>query len=307
MDYLELSLAVRPEAVEAAADLLRRVASGGVSIEPRFETLDEDGGVALLEGGAARVRSWLPATGTAAEAVRVLRRELRGLDGALVRPLRVRTVGDEAWAEGWKRYFPVLRVGRALVVKPSWRGYRARAGDVVIELDPGMAFGTGQHETTRMCLEALEERIAPGAAVLDAGCGSGILSIAAARLGAGQVDAIDIDPAAVRATRENAARNGVDVLVAEGSLGARWPFDAPAAGRYDVVLANLSSRVVQELAPALVEALQPEGVAIVSGLIAEHEAACRDALERARGRVVESRSAGEWRLLLVERPSLRSG
>lgn len=309
MDYLELSLAVRPEAVEAAAELLRRYAPGGVSIEPPFEAIDEDGGVVLFDDMPVRLRAWLPATPAARNSVAALRREVRALAGATVRPLRSRTVRDESWADAWKRFFPVLRVGRSIVVRPSWLEYTPRDGDVVIDLDPGMAFGTGQHETTRMCLEALEQHIARGGAVLDVGCGSGILAIAAARLAAARVDAVDIDPTAARATQENAARNGVAALVrvAEGSLGEAWPFDAPAAGRYDLLLANLSSRLVRELAVLLVQALRPGGVALVSGLIAEQEALCREALERAGGRVAESRSDGEWRLLVVERPATDLG
>lgn len=300
MDYLELSVAVRPEAVEAAAELLRRVAPAGVSIEPPYEAIDEDGGVALREGVPVRLRAWLPANGAARDSTLPLRRELRAL-GA-VRPLRVRTVRDGSWAEAWKRHFPVLRIG-LIVIRPSWRAYRPRIGEVVIDLDPGMAFGTGQHETTRMCLLALEERVMHGMNVLDVGCGSGILGIAAARLGAERVDALDIDPIAVSAAKENAARNAVDDIVqaAEGSLAKRWPFPAPAAARYDLVVANLSSRLVQELAAPLVEALRPAGVALVSGLIAEHDAACRAALETAGARVIESRSDGDWRLLLAAR------
>ena len=302
MDYLELSLAVRPEAVEAAAEILRRHVPSGVSIEPPYEAIDEDGGVSLDGAAPVRLRAWLANDASARDTVRTVRRALRDLDSAIERPLRTRTVRDEAWAESWKRHFPVLRIG-LIVVRPSWRAYRPRVGDVVIDLDPGMAFGTGQHETTRMCLLALEERIMHGMKVLDAGCGSGILSIAAARLGAGRVDAIDIDPIAVRATKENAARNGVQRIVqaAEGSLGEAWPFAAPAAGRYDLVLANLSSRLVQELAAPIVDALRPGGVALVSGLIAEHEASCREAIVSAGGEAIEAREDGEWRLLVVRR------
>jgi ribosomal protein L11 methyltransferase len=300
MDYLEFSLAVREDAVEATAELLRRYAPAGVSIEPPYEAIDEDGGVALHHDAPVRLLAWLPAGDAAHDAAGAIRRELRARDG-VVRRLRTRTVRDGAWAEAWKRHFPVLRVG-LIVIRPSWREYRPRIGEVVINLDPGMAFGTGQHETTRMCLLALEERVQHGMRVLDVGCGSGILSIAAACLGAERVDALDIDPAAVAATKENTARNAVDgvVQVAEGSLGEAWPFAAPAVGRYDLVLANLSSRLVQELAALLVDALAPGGVALVSGLIAEHEPACRAPLERAGARVTESRSDGEWRLLVVE-------
>ena len=299
MDYLELSVSVRPEAVEAAAELLRRHVPAGVSIDTPFEALDEEGGFAFDGAAPVRLRAWLPEGGASRSAVAALRRDLKSLAG-IVRPLRARTVRD-TWVDAWKRQFRVLRIGRRLVIRPSWRRYRARRDDVVIDLDPGMAFGTGQHATTQMCLEALERRITPGATVLDVGCGSGILAVAAALLGAAGVDAVDIDPAAVRATAENGARNGVTdlVRVKQGSVGEAWPFRARPNARYDIVLANLSSRLVQELACPLVEALRPGGVALVSGIIAEQEAACRAALEPAGGATTSRRKREGWVLLTV--------
>ncbi|MGB2695451.1 MAG: 50S ribosomal protein L11 methyltransferase [Dehalococcoidia bacterium] len=301
MRYLELSVAVRPDAAEAVADVLRRYVPAGVSMEAPFEAIDDEGRVAFDAAAAVRLRAWLVDDGDARSTVAKLRRELRTCGDAVVRSLRSRGVKDEAWAESWKRYFPVLRVGRRLVVRPSWRRHRARRDDVVIDLDPGMAFGTGQHETTRMCLEALEERITPGAAVLDVGTGSGILAIAAALLGAARVDALDIDSVAASVAAENVARNGVHevVRVAQGSVGQPWPFDEPAAQRYDIILANLSSRLVRELSGRLVEALRPGGALVVSGLIAEHEAACVEALVDAGGRMVDVSSDGDWRLLIA--------
>ena len=301
MDYLELSIAVRPEAVEAAAELLRRRAPAGVSIEPPYEALDEEGGVAIDHDAPVRLRAWLPAERR--ESLPALRRELRALGDVLVRPLRARAVHDTEWADAWKRHFRVQRVGRHLVLRPSWRRYRPKSGDLVIEIDPGQSFGTGQHATTRLCLEELERTLQPDATVLDVGVGSGILSVAAALLGAARVEAVDVDPVAVQAAAENAARNGVarSVRVALGTLGEAWPFDETADGRYDLVLANLSARIVVELARPLVQALQPGGVAIVSGVIEEQEAAPRAALETAGGRIVDRRVEEEWLLLTVVR------
>lgn len=307
MDYLELRVAVRREAAEAAADLLRAAAPAGVAIDEPCEAIDDEGGILLRDELPVTVRAWLPAGAAGRTAAAALRRELRKLGGALVQPPRTRTVSDASWREVWKRHFTPLRIGRRLVVRPPWRRGRTRRGDIVIEIDPGLAFGTGQHQTTRLCLEALEERLERGTVVLDVGPGSGILAIAAALLGARCVDALDIDPAAVRATKENARRNGVERLVRarRGSLGADWPFPTTADGRYNLVLANLSSRLVRELAGPIVGALVPGGVALASGLIAEQEASCRRALERAGGRVIETRRAGGWRLLAVERATDR--
>ena len=302
MDFLELTISVRQDAAEAAADVLRRHVPAGVSLEPPFEATDEDGGVAFDADRPVRVRAWLSGDRAAAsEVLAALRDDLRTLGDAVVGPLQTRTVSDDAWAETWKRHFPVLHLGERLVVRPAWLPYRPRPSEVVVTLDPGLAFGTGQHPTTRMCLEALEQRLFPGCAVLDLGCGSGVLAVMAALLGAGPVDALDIDPNAVQATVETARRNEVEALVrvAHGSLGEAWPFAEPAAGRYDLLLANISANVIEQLAAPLVAALRPAGVALVSGVIDEREADCRAALERAGGRVVERREDQNWLLLAV--------
>ncbi len=303
--HLELTVTVRPAAVEAAADILRAYAPAGISIEPPFESLDEDGNVAFTTDSPTQVRAWLAADARAD--IDAIRGDLAALGDDLVEPLAVRAVESESWADTWKEHFHPMRVGERLVLRPAWRTYAARPDDVVVEIDPGQAFGTGQHATTRMCLAELEQRLRPGARVLDVGSGSGILSTAAALLGAEHVDAIDIDPVAVSATADNARRNEVAdgsnsiVRVARGSLGAAWPFDEPPAGRYDVTLGNLSSRVVRELSAALVSSLSPDGVGLLSGIIDEQEAACVASLESAGGRLIETLAEDDWRLIVVSR------
>jgi ribosomal protein L11 methyltransferase len=302
LEYLEVALRVRPEAVEAATDILRRYARGGVSIEPSFTTLDEDHTYAIDDDAPVRLRAWLAASDGERDLASI-QRDLRSLQESVVDEPAARNVVDDSWSEAWKRFFPVLRAGKRLVVRPSWKTYRARAGDVVITLDPGMAFGTGQHETTRMCLAALEELVEPGMRVLDVGCGSGILSIAAALLDAARVDAIDIDAAAIAATRENAASNHVDGIVRAklGSLGGGWPFEDDPGSTYDIVVGNLSSRLVRELAPEAMAALALGGRALLSGFVAEHERECIEAAEAAGGAIEDVRSDGEWRMLVVRR------
>jgi len=302
MRHLELAISVRPHAVEDAADLLRRHAPSGVSIEPPFDAIDEDGAVEFPLESAVRIRAWLPADG-GAETVDRLRAELSALAGDIVEPLSTREVEDENWAHAWKEHFHVTRVGDRLVLRPAWRDYEPEPDDVVVTIDPGRAFGTGQHETTRMCLEELERRLAAGARVLDVGCGSGILTATAALLGAGIVDAIDIDPAAVAATNDSVSANAVTqrVRVAQGSLGETWPFAQPPTAAYDLLLANISSRVIRDLAPDIVDALADGGVALVSGIVAEQEESCVDTLTVTGADIVERRADGDWRLFVVGR------
>ena len=165
-----------------------------------------------------------------------------------------------------------------------------------------MAFGTGQHPTTRMCLLALQERLTAGARVLDLGAGSGILAIAAALLGAAEVVALDNDPLAVGIAKENVAANGVDgkVEVAEGSLGAKWPFDGPQLSQFDCVVANISSATVIDLSAGLVGALKAGGLGIAGGISEERVDDCRSALEAAGARITGTMSEGDWRTLLFE-------
>jgi ribosomal protein L11 methyltransferase len=179
-------------------------------------------------------------------------------------PARLVTIEGDAWRDAWKAYFEPTRVGERLVVKPSFKPYEPVAGDVVLTLDPGGAFGTGTHETTRLLLEALQRQLAPGMHVLDVGCGSGILAIACLLLGAERATGVDVDPESVRVSRENAELNGVGerLLLYEGT-----PSAVPA-GRFPLVLANIESRVLVPLAGELCARVAPSGVLVIGGLLA---------------------------------------
>lgn len=174
-----------------------------------------------------------------------------------------RLVPEEDWAESWKQFFRPRRVGRRLVVRPSWEPFDSQPEDIVIVLDPGQAFGTGDHPTTRGCLEILEALSPQGKEVADIGCGSGVLSVAAMLLGAKSAVGVDIDLPSVEATRENAARNGIDVEAHQG-LG----FDPlPAEATYDLVLSNIISAALIALAPEAAKRTRPGGRWVVSGVI----------------------------------------
>jgi ribosomal protein L11 methyltransferase len=296
--WLELSVAADIEAVEAVSEILGRVAPGGSSVEPAFKLTDEGLGARVDTTRPATVRAYVPARDAAASARAVAEASeaLGHLQAFGLRPigeLTTRLVHEADWAETWKAHFPVLRVGRRLVIRPTWRRHRRAPDDVVIALDPGMAFGTGLHPTTRLCLAAIEsigERgLLDGARLLDVGCGSGILGIAAAKLGAAGIVGVDTDPIAVEATEANAARNGLAdrITAREGSL----PSGEPAFG---VVVANLIASLLIALAESLRDELRPGGTLLASGIFVDRETEVRAAFEAVDLTVTAQTAEGEW-------------
>ena len=303
--WLELAVDADLEAVEAVSEILGRVATGGTSVEPAFLLVDEGLGARVDPSRPATVRGYVPAVDTAlAESVAAPVADALGhLQAFGLRPigeLRTRLVHEADWAEAWKAYFPVLRVGRRLVIRPTWRRHRSAPDDVVISLDPGMAFGTGLHPTTRLCLEGLERLADNGrlahARVLDVGCGSGILAIAALKLGAVSALGVDTDPIAVESTLANARRNGLGrrLRASEGSLPTGQP-------EVDVVLANLIAGVLVQLAEPLRAALRSGGTLLASGIFVDREDEVRRAFEDAGLEVATRITEGEWIALEARR------
>jgi ribosomal protein L11 methyltransferase len=302
--WLELAVEADTEAVEAVSEILNRVAPGGVSVEPGFDLVDEGLGARIDPSRPATIRAYVPArdaTG-AARAAASVDEALGHLQAFGLRPigdLRVREVDEADWAEAWKDHFHVLGVGRRLIVKPSWRKHRRTGDEVVIDLDPGMAFGTGLHPTTRLCLEAIESRAdrGPLGRTLDVGCGSGILAIAAVKLGATRVLGVDIDPIAIEATEANARHNrvGKRIRAREGSVPT-------GDGPFDTVLANLIAGILVELAPHLAEELLPGGTLIASGIFVDREPGVRAAFEAAGLRVERRLDESDWVALEAVRP-----
>jgi ribosomal protein L11 methyltransferase len=304
--WLELAVEADIEAVEAVSEILGRVASGGTSVEPAFDLVDEGLGARVDTTRPAVVRGYVPARdASAAEAAAALTAEALGHLQAFglrtIGELRTRIVHEEDWAEAWKVYFPVLRVGRRLVIRPTWRRHRREPDDVVLALDPGMAFGTGLHPTTRLCLAALEtlaDRGAiDGARVLDVGCGSGILAIAAVKLGAAEALGVDTDPIAIESTLANARRNRLArrIHARVGSLPSLEP-------AFDVVLANLIAGVLVPLAGPLRDELRPGGTLLASGIFIDREGEVRAAFEAAELVVTERSAEGDWVALTAIRP-----
>lgn len=305
--WLELAVEADVEAVEAVSEILSRVAPGGASVEPGFELVDEGLGARVDPSRPSIVRAYLPARDAAVvdAATATVAEALGHLQAFGLRPignLRTRIVDEADWATAWKAHFPVLRVGRRVVIRPTWRRHRRLPGDIVLALDPGMAFGTGLHPTTRLCLEAMERLADQGrldrARVLDVGCGSGILAIAALRLGAARAMGVDTDPIAIEATVANARRNGVArrIRATDGSLPS-------GGGPFDVVLANLIAGLLVPLAGALRDELEPGGRLVASGIFVDREDAVRAAFEAAGLGVLDRTVQGDWVALDAVRPA----
>lgn len=290
--WVELSLFAAPEAVDAIAEVVRSHGVAGVAVEEEIAA-DGDEGFDLT-GASARILAYIPDGADTGDRVRRIQEgiwHLRAFDLAPMSPVTTRLLDEEDWATAWKAHFHPLRVGRRIVVKPTWRDYEGRAGDVVIELDPGMAFGTGLHPTTRMMLEAMETNgvVGPRCNVLDVGTGSGILAIASAKLGAARVFALDVEAVAVDVATENVRVNRVSdsVTVARGSIeGSEGPFDA--------ILANIIATVIADMAPAFAERMTPASTLLVSGIIEERARLVADAFEGSNIRIVETRRDGDW-------------
>lgn len=299
MRWLELSVEADVEAVEAVSEILGRVADG-TAVHPRALVRDpNDELAATADPTAPYVVTAHVAEGPAAAAqVESTERALWHLQAFGLRPvgpLRVRSVDEAGWADAWKAHYVPQRVGRVVIV-PSWVSEPLGAGEVAVTMDPGMAFGTGLHPTTRGCLTLLQEVSPMPPIVLDVGSGSGILALAALRLGAERAVAVDTDPLAVESTRANAARNHLDgrVETRAGSLP-----EVPL-GRYGLVLANLVAAVLVELAPRLAAHLARGGVLLASGIIAPRADEVLGAMRRAGLRSTRRLEDGEWVSLRLE-------
>ena len=284
--WLEIAVPAHAEAVEAVSEILSRVGYNGIAVEVPLER---------GRGADHTVKAYVVEDADAFAKVSDVRDALGHLQAFGLGPigeLTARTIDDKDWLESWKAEFVPIRIG-AFMVRPTWSG--AAAGDSVeLVLDPGMAFGTGLHPTTQQCLEALSKIPLEGKSLLDVGTGSGILAIAAAKRGASPVVAVDTDEIAVDAARENAVRNGVAIPVAEGTAA-----DVP--GRFDVVVANIVSPVLQRIAPDLAARLGGGGTLLVAGISAPAETATRAAFAQARLVVIDRTERDDWIALALRR------
>lgn len=272
MNWKEVSVLTEGVCVEAIAGIFHHLGSGGVIIEdpqaarkyvkkdvwdPKAVSQD------FLKHEFVVVKGYFPVERQVMDELQLGLETVESNFGIKCR-VYIDEVKDEDWESSWKKYYHTFKVGERLVIKPSWEAYQAQKNEIVIEIDPGMAFGTGIHASTRFCLIFADEYIKGGERVVDAGCGSGILSIAAAKLGASSVEAMDIDDVAVRVARENIALNGLGSIIniRAGNIAEEMiNMDA------QVIMANITAEVVERLIPSAASILPAGGYFFGSGIV----------------------------------------
>lgn len=304
--WAEIVCHVPDALVDPLAEFLVELTGTGVSIDNR--TVDTFSPDDIAELPVKTVKAYVTTDRDVTQVVARISGYLAEIGAATAdfvpAPPAVTIIQEEDWANTWKAHFKPTRLGTRLVIKPSWEEYASLPGDIILELDPGMAFGTGTHGTTRLCLEALERiifregafadsQLQAAPAVLDVGCGSGVLSIAAAKFGAAQVTAVDIDPVAIQVTIENTARNEVLSTITASTTPL-----ADLSTNFHIVLANILAEELVRLAIPLIDRVAPAGYLILSGILLEREAFVIAGFAPLPLTLVETTHSGDWSCLV---------
>lgn len=302
MKYYEVCIDTTSEASELVADILTDLGSNGIGIYDNRDLLGlADSGVVwdymeehlIDDNGKAQVKGYFKVDGYD-EIYSQLMERLDFLakncpfDYGTLQVSKV-MVDDSDWVENWRQYYKPIKEGRVTIV-PEWIDYKAEDGEYIVKIDPGMAFGTGEHESTRMCLKLLQALGVEDKTVIDVGTGSGILALASAVLGAKSVEAYDIDDNAVKSAKENAELNNLQnkIYVANANLLDK------TTGKFDIVLANITADVLILLSQSLGDYTKENGIVIISGIILARENQVKEAFEKAGFKVLERINMGEW-------------
>lgn len=302
-EWVEVKIITKSEAIEPVSGIFYGLDVKGVAIEDPNDILTREQGpltwdfadLNILEygGKAAVVKGYFEKETLKDDIDQYIKNKLNeikemGIDigeGKVI----IGSVNEEDWANNWKKYYKPTRIGKRIVVKPIWEEYKKEGNDIVIELDPGMAFGTGTHETTRMCVQALEKYIKQEDMIFDVGTGSGILAIAAAKLGSKEVMAVDLDPVAVDSARQNISFNDIsNIKVMQGNL-----LDV-VNGKADIVVANIIAEIIILLTDDVKKSLNQGGLFISSGIIRERQEAVMQKLIQSGFEIMEINTDGEW-------------
>ena len=281
MNWLEVTIKTIPENEDIISSILYDNGATGLTIEDPNDILEFkkdksswdfiDPDLFNIESGNIVIKAYYSEVDNLNRIVENIKEKISKKE---LGEIFISKVNESDWAENWKAHYKTTKIGHGIIIKPSWEEYSPDVGEIVIELDPGMAFGTGSHETTAMCVRALEKNVTSYTTVFDIGCGSGILGIVAAKLGANRVLAIDLDPMCVKVTKENVIANQVNhkVQVEEGNLLDMIEEKA------DVIVANIIAEVIAKIIPDLKNYLENKGVFIASGIIENKTDMVKDAL-----------------------------
>ena len=307
--WIEIRVITKSEALEPVSGIFYGLDCKGVAIEDPEDILGREKGpltwdfadINVLEyrGKSAVVKGYFSEEDNIEELVKYIEEKLveiktLGIDiGEGI--VEIKKMYEEDWANNWKKYYKPSKVGERIVVKPTWEDYHANAEELVVELDPGMAFGTGEHETTRMCIQALEKYVQKDSTVFDVGCGSGILAIAAAKLGAKLAVGVDLDPVAVESAKENVGFNDVDnIEIIHGNL------IEVIDGKADIVVANIIAEVICILTEDVSRVIKTGGLFITSGIIHERVEMVVNKLEECGFEIVKVNKDGEWNCIIAK-------
>ena len=311
MKWIEVTIKTTTEAVEAITNILDDLRTGGVMIEDpkdfffqKKNELDwdyvEEEVFNKRNSEGVLIKTYISEERNVMELVEIIKQKVSALTGFGIDigegSVSLGQVNEEDWANEWKKYYKPTKIGEKLVVKPTWEDYEVQSGDLVIELDPGMAFGTGTHETTTMCMRELEKYVTEDSKVFDIGCGSGILAIAAAKLGAKDVIAVDLDEVAVKVAAENVAHNHVQdsVQVLHGNL-----IDV-VSDKADIVVANIIADIIKILARDVHSCMKEDAVFISSGIIHAKVNEVKESLIENGFEIIEVKTLGEWNAIVAK-------
>lgn len=312
MKWIEITIKTTTEAVEAITSILYDQGVGGVVIEDPNDFLFQEKDTLAWdyieeevfkrnEYEGVIIKAYLSEEKNILASIEEIKQKIEMLKTYGINigegSIDLLEVDENDWANSWKAYYKPAKVGDKIVIKPTWEEYEAKENDIVIELDPGMAFGTGTHETTSMCIRELEKYVKPDSVVFDIGCGSGILSIAAAKLGASNVLGVDLDEVAVKVSKENVDENNVGdtVDIKHGNL-----MDV-VSDKADIVVANIIADIIKILAKDVQSFLKEDGVFISSGIILDKIEEVKNSLVENKFEIIDVKTQGEWAAIVSKK------